>query len=72
MIYNSHGLRIKAHQPFESVYHALRDNKDIESDSKLIETENARVMVRDTDDGKHILEYISDLENLLQNVYSAH
>ncbi len=72
LIYNSHGLRIKAHQPFESVYHALRDNKDIESDSKLIETENARVMVRDTDDGKHILEYISDLENLLQNVYSAH
>ena len=25
LIYNSHGLRLKAHQPFESVYHALLD-----------------------------------------------
>lgn len=67
LIYNSHGLRIKAHQPFESVYHALRDNKDIESDSRLIETEKSRVMVRDTDTGKQILEDIEDLETLLQN-----
>lgn len=67
LIYNSHGLRIKSHQPFESVYQALRKNKDIESDSKLIETEKSRVMVRDTDIGKRILEDIADLEKLLQN-----
>lgn len=66
LIYNSHGLRLKAHQPFESVYHALRENKDIESDSKLVETEKSRVMVRDTDVGKHILEDIADLEKLLE------
>lgn len=67
LIYNSHGLRIKAHQPFESVYQALRKNKDIESDSHLVETEKSRVMVRDTDVGKHILEDIADLEKLLQS-----
>lgn len=67
LIYNSHGLRIKSHQPFESVYQALRKNKDIESDSKLIETEKSRVMVRDTDVGKRILEDIADLEKLLQS-----
>ncbi|MCI9083243.1 MAG: fructose-1,6-bisphosphatase [Lachnospiraceae bacterium] len=66
LIYNSHGLRIKAHQPFESVYQALRENKDIESDSQLIETEKSRVMVRDTDNGKRIQEYIADLETLLR------
>lgn len=66
LIYNSHGLRIKAHQPFESVYHALTENKDIESDSHLVETEKARIMVRDTDNGKEILESIRDLEQLLE------
>lgn len=66
LIYNSHGLRIKAHQPFESVYRALRENKDIESDSQVVETEKSRVMVRDTDGGRKIQEYIADLESLLQ------
>lgn len=65
LIYNSHGLRIKAHQPFESVYQALRENKDIESDSRLVETEQARVMVRDSDNGKQIMEDIEDLKKLL-------
>ena len=70
LIYNSHGLRIKAHQPFESVYRALRENKDIESESQMVETEKARVMVRDTDIGKAILEDIKDLERLLEVGYS--
>ncbi len=43
LIYNSHGMRLKAHQPFESVYAALCENKDIESDNELVETENKRL-----------------------------
>lgn len=66
LIYNSHGLRIKAHQPFESVYKALRENKDIESSSETVETEKARVMVKDTDNGKKICSDIKDLERLLR------
>ncbi len=66
LIYNSHGLRIKAHQPFETIYKALRENADIESESQLIETEKARVMVRDTDVGKGILADIEDLSQLLR------
>lgn len=66
LIYNSHGLRIKSHQPFESVYKALTENKDIESSSAMIETEKARVMVRDTDNGKRIYQQIKDLEKLLK------
>lgn len=69
LIYNSHGLRIKAHQPFESVYHALCENKDIKSESHLVETEKSRILVRDTDNGKNIIEYIADLKQLL-NYYN--
>ena len=66
LIYNSHGLRIKAHQPFESIEKALSENIDIISDSTLIETEKHRVMVKDTDNGKLISEEIDDLYELLE------
>lgn len=65
LIYNSHGLRLKAHQPFESVYHALTKNKDIQSESQFVETEKSRILVRDTDNGKNIINYIADLKQLL-------
>ncbi len=63
--YNSHGMRLKAHQPFESIAKVLEENKDIESTSNFFETESERVMVKDTDSGKVILETIDDLELLL-------
>ena len=66
MIYNSHGIRIKAHQPFESVYAALRENKDIESKSEMVETEKERLMVKHTDNGRKILEDIEGLKKLLE------
>lgn len=65
LIYNSHGMRLKAHQPFESIVRALEENKDIESTSNFFEMEPERVMVKDTDSGKDILETIDDLELLL-------
>ena len=66
LISNSHGIRIKSHQPFQSVYAALTENKDIESKSELVETEKERLMVRDTDSGKKIKEDIDGLKMLLQ------
>lgn len=65
LIYNSHGMRLKAHQPFESVEKVLTENKDIESSSNFFEKEPERVMVKDTDNGQIILETIKDLELLL-------
>ena len=67
LIYNSHGLRIKAHQPFESIEKALDENMDIISSSQLIETEKNRIMVRDTDNGRRIMEEIDDLCELLEH-----
>lgn len=66
LIFNSHGIRIKSHQPFQSVYAALTENKDIESKSELVETEKERLMVRDTDSGKKIKEDIDGLKMLLR------
>lgn len=65
LIYNSHGMRLKAHQPFESIEKVLEENKDIESTSNFFEMEPDRVMIKDTDNGKKILETIRDLELLL-------
>ena len=66
LIFNSHGLRLKAHQPFESVEAALRANRDIRSHSEIVETERYRVMVDDTDAGERIRGQIADLFRLLQ------
>lgn len=66
LIYNSHGLRLKAHQPFESINDALRENKDILSSSENVETENNRIMVKHTDNGKTIQTEIDDLYELLE------
>ena len=65
LIYNSHGLRLKAHHPFRSVEEALRKNHDIISDSEIVETARRRVMVADTDDGGKIKEDIDSLQHLL-------
>lgn len=66
LIYNSHGLRIKVHQPFESINDALKENKDIISSSENVETENSRIMVKHTDNGKKIQAEIDDLYELLE------
>ena len=45
---------------------ALEENMDIVSSSQLIETEKNRVMVKNTDNGKRIMEEIDDLYELLE------
>ena len=62
LIFNSHGMRIKAHHPFESVYKALRDNKDIDSESEIVYTANPRTLVKDTEKGNKLQDAISDLK----------
>ena len=65
LIYNSHGLRLKAHHPFKSVDEALGENRDIHSDSEIVETGTHRMMVLDTDSGENISKKIDDLKKLL-------
>lgn len=66
LIFNSFGLILAAHEPFESVEKAVREGSDIVSHSTLVQHTVRRKMVADTDEGKIIKENISDLEDLLQ------
>lgn len=67
LIYNSHGLRLKAHQPFAGIESALTENADIESDSTLVDQYEHRILVADADNGARIKEEISDLKELLKS-----
>jgi len=66
LIFNSFGLILAAHEPFESVDKAVRDGSDIVSHSTLVQHTVRRKMVADTDEGKIMQENIKDLEELLQ------
>ncbi|MCI9176393.1 MAG: fructose-1,6-bisphosphatase [Lachnospiraceae bacterium] len=65
LIYNSFGLLLAAHEPFESVEKAVQDGSDIHSHMMLVQHVNMRKTVADTDVGKEIKESIVDLEKLL-------
>ena len=67
LIYNSHGLRLKAHTPFTSVEDALINNTDIETSSEVEESDKRRMLVKDTDIGKRLIGEIDDLHKLLEN-----
>jgi fructose-1,6-bisphosphatase-3 len=66
LIFNSHGMRIKAHYPFKDVYQVLMTNADIDSETTQVELEPKRVMIGDTDNGKRIKQMINDLKALLK------
>ena len=65
LIFNSHGMRLKAHKPFESIAKVLSENADIDSNSDSFEVEPYRIMVSHTDSGRQIKEEIKDLKLLL-------
>ena len=65
LIFNSHGMRLKSHQPFLGMEAALEENLDIDSDSQQVAVFNKRMMVADTATGAELKEQISDLEDLL-------
>lgn len=66
LIYNSHGMILAAHEPFESREAAIEKESDIHSDSITVTEELHRVLVGDTDNGKKIKKQIADLEMLLE------
>ena len=65
LVYNSRGLTLRTHQPFESAEKAIREDEDIASRSEYIYTAPQRVLVRDTDEGVEKRVLIADLEQLL-------
>lgn len=66
LIYNSYGLILAAHEPFESVEKAVQEGSDIHSDTILVQQMAGRMTVADTDIGKKLKASISDLKELLE------
>lgn len=65
LIYNSYGLVLAAHEPFESVDKAVREGQDIHSHMQLVQQVVERKRVADTDNGKEMQSSIEELQELL-------
>ncbi len=65
LVCNSRGMRLVAHEPFESTEAAIKNESDIFSDSVIVENFTYRKRVADTDTGVEIQERIVFLEELL-------
>ncbi len=65
LIYNSYGLVLVAHEPFESKIKSLNSDKDMVSKKVFVKKTNKRKLVQDTDPGKKIQEKINNLTDLL-------
>ena len=65
LIYNSYGLLLSSHEPFESIRKAIEEEKDILSSTIILEHAVTRKRVSDTDIGKELKTQIKELEMLL-------
>jgi fructose-1,6-bisphosphatase III len=65
LIYNSFGLLLVSHEPFESTQKAIEEEKDILSTTVVLEQEVERKRVGDTDIGEELRAQVRDLEMLL-------
>lgn len=66
LVVSSHGMRLVAHEPFESTEAAILHESDIFSDTTILETSSMRQKIANTDIGAEIRESIHQLEELLQ------
>lgn len=66
LTYNSYGLTLTAHEPFERAEQVIYDNRDIVSNQVAVEHAFNRILVGDTDNGKKLRENIADLKELIK------
>ncbi|MEG1793650.1 MAG: fructose-1,6-bisphosphatase [Rikenellaceae bacterium] len=65
LIYNSFGLQMVQHEPFESTEKAIEEGRDIISIKFVVEEVKRRLTVRDTDIGQELVKQVDDLKQLL-------
>ena len=71
LIYNSYGLILAAHEPFESTEAAIEKESDIHSESTIVKRVESRKLVGDTDVGRQLRTKIQDLEMLLEAYHTG-
>ena len=65
LIFNSYGLLLVAHEPFESTEAAIVKENDIHSELTVVQRVHDRLLVGDTDVGRDMKDQVKDLEHLL-------
>lgn len=66
LTYNSYGLTLTAHEPFECAEQVIYNDKDIVSNQVAVQHAFNRILVGDTDNGKRIKENIAELKDLIK------
>jgi fructose-1,6-bisphosphatase-3 len=65
LIYNSWGLLLATHHPLQSTQRAIKDELDTDPKMEIVETNDVRICVQDTDRGRSIRRRLEELEALL-------
>ena len=66
LVYSSHGMSLRTHQPFETTKKAVRENMDILSRVDVVDDNHTdRVLVEDTDEGVALRTQVDDLHELI-------
>ena len=65
LIYNSHGLVLVSHEPFESMEKAISEEKDILSSTVALQYSHERIRIMNTDIGNELRTSINELTELL-------
>lgn len=66
LTYNSYGLTLSAHEPFDWSNEAVQNELDIVSHQEAVEYRDKRILVGDTDVGKRMMIRIGELKKLIQ------
>ena len=65
LTYNSYGMTLTAHEPFNCAEDVIFHDRDIVSNQVAVRHSFNRILVGDTDNGKRIKENIADLKQLI-------
>ena len=65
LVYNSWGLLLAAHPPFESAQKVIHEETDLISSTEILESNDVRIRVKDTDQGRAIQRQLDDLQSLM-------
>ena len=66
LIFNSHGMRLVRHHPFESIQQSIAQGMDVIAATQVVEYSEQQILVRDTDKGRRLMARVEDLRALLQ------
>ena len=66
LVYSSHGMSLRTHQPFENTAKAVQENLDILSRVDVVDDNHTdRVLVEHMDEGANLYAQVADLHRLI-------